>query len=105
MWTAPLTATTRMPTAYGSILEMCVRDRYYHFRFEVVAREQLDSEIPQKDYTKWFDYDKINSKLTIRNPRPGDYFVLDEKGHKKKLSRYYMDEKIAKEMCIRDRCM
>lgn len=41
--------------------------------------------------------DKINSKLTIRNPRPGDFFVLDDKGHKKKLSRYYMDEKIAKE--------
>ena len=81
--------------ASGNIVEM--EGVYYRFRFEVVAREKLDSEIPQKDYTKWFDYDKINSKLTIRNPRPGDFFVLDDKGHKKKLSRYYMDEKIAKE--------
>ena len=81
--------------ASGNIVEM--DGVYYRFRFEVVAREKLDSEIPQKDYTKWFDYDKINSKLTIRNPRPGDFFVLDDKGHKKKLSRYYMDEKIAKE--------
>ena len=81
--------------ASGNIVEM--DGVYYRFRFELVAREKLDSEIPQKDYTKWFDYDKINSKLTIRNPRPGDFFVLDDKGHKKKLSRYYMDEKIAKE--------
>ena len=81
--------------ASGNIVEM--DGVYYRFHFEVVAREKLDSEIPQKDYTKWFDYDKINSKLTIRNPRPGDFFVLDDKGHKKKLSRYYMDEKIAKE--------
>ena len=69
--------------ASGNIVEM--DGVYYRFRFEVVAREKLDSEIPQKDYTKWFDYDKINSKLTIRNPRPGDFFVLDDKGHKKKL--------------------
>ena len=65
---------------------------------ELSLREDYENEeIPINRYTKWFDYDKINSKLTIRNPRPGDFFVLDDKGHKKKLSRYYMDEKIAKE--------
>ena len=41
--------------ASGNIVEM--DGVYYRFRFEVVAREKLDSEIPQKDYTKWFDYD------------------------------------------------
>ena len=73
-------------SADGSYVTLCIKD----------FNGKMD-EIPKKPYTKWFDYDKINSKLTIRNPRPGDFFVLDDKGHKKKLSRYYMDEKIAKE--------
>lgn len=67
--------------ASGNIVEM--DGVYYRFRFEVVAREKLDSEIPQKDYTKWFDYDKINSKLTIRNPRPGDFLCLMTRGIKR----------------------
>lgn len=69
----------------------------WKFSFKKFLYDGNTDKIPRKMYTKWFDYDKINSKLTIRNPRPGDFFVLDDKGHKKKLSRYYMDEKIAKE--------
>ena len=67
---------------------------YYRFRFEVVAREKLDSEIPQKDYTKWFNYDNIRGGIELRNPEEGDFFVMDKQGNKKKLSRYYIDEKI-----------
>lgn len=57
-------------------------------------REELPQEIPQKDYTKWFDYDKIMGSLVLRNPREGDFLVIDEEGHRKKLSRYYIDEKV-----------
>lgn len=78
--------------ASGNIVEM--DGVYYRFRFEVVAREKLDSEIPQKDYTKWFDYDKIKDSLAIRNRRKGDYFVLDAAGHHKKLEDYFVNEKI-----------
>lgn len=63
-------------------------------RMEVVDRWELPQEIPQKDYTKWFDYDKIKGGLVLRNPQEGDYFVLDKQGHRKKLSRYFIDEKI-----------
>lgn len=62
--------------------------------FEIRKREELVGEIPEKDYTKWFDYDKINSNLTLRSPEEGDFFVMDHQGHRKKLARYYMDRKI-----------
>lgn len=57
-------------------------------------RADLPLKIPQKDYTKWLDYDMIKGDLILRGPQEGDYFILNEKGDKKKLSRYYIDEKI-----------
>ena len=60
---------------------------------EVKKREDLPAKFPEKDYTKWFDYDMIKDVLILRNPQEGDYFALDS-GGKKKLSRYYIDCKI-----------
>lgn len=60
----------------------------------VKSRADLPKEIPQKDYTKWFDYDKILGSLVLRNPREGDFLIIDEEGHRKKLSRYFIDEKL-----------
>ena len=70
---------------------------HYEALYEKIAEKGNGTFSLPGGYFVVFDYEKINSKLTIRNPRPGDFFVLDDKGHKKKLSRYYMDEKIAKE--------
>ncbi|MDD7348721.1 MAG: tRNA lysidine(34) synthetase TilS [Clostridiales bacterium] len=61
---------------------------------DVVEREKLPEEILQKDYTKWFNYDNIRGGIELRNPEEGDFFVMDKQGNKKKLSRYYIDEKI-----------
>ncbi len=49
--------------------------------------------IPQKGYTKWLDYDKINERVTFRGYREGDYFYLDET-HKKSAKAYFRDRKI-----------
>lgn len=70
----------------------------FRLRFELVSREKLPEEIPQKDYTKWFDYDMIRSSLELRNPREGDYFAMDGSGRRKKLSRHYIDRKIPRSM-------
>ena len=51
-------------------------------------------KIEEKKYTKWFDYDKIKNELSIRTRQQGDYLIVDEKGSKKKLNRYFIDEKI-----------
>ena len=53
--------------------------------------------IPQKKYTKWFDYDKIASFPQYRTRRPGDRIVLSEDGGCKKLTRYMIDAKIPRE--------
>lgn len=66
----------------------------WRFTFRRRNRLDLPEEIPQKDYTKLFDYDMIKSGLVIRNPEEGDYFVMDAAGRKKRLSRYYIDKKI-----------
>lgn len=51
-------------------------------------------KIPQNMYTKWFDYDMIKNGIFIRNRKKGDFFLLDQKGHHKKLKDYLVDEKI-----------
>ena len=53
--------------------------------------------IPQKKYTKWFDYDKIASFPQYRTRRPGDRIVLSEDGGCKKMTRYMIDAKIPRE--------
>lgn len=50
-------------------------------------------EFPKNQYTKWFDYDKINVGLSIRYRKNGDYLTLSG-GGKKKLRRFMIDEKI-----------
>ncbi len=62
------------------------------FRFRVFPCENA-ADFPKKQYTKWFDYDKIKQALCVRNRRPGDYFVLPD-GGRKTLKSYLIDEKI-----------
>ncbi len=63
-----------------------------HIRLHTIPREK-ELEIPKNQYTKWFDYDKINVGLSIRYRKNGDYLTLSGSG-KKKLRRYMNDEKI-----------
>ncbi|MBC7981481.1 tRNA lysidine(34) synthetase TilS [Candidatus Parcubacteria bacterium] len=53
------------------------------------------TDFPQNLYTKWFDYDKIECNLAIRNRRDGDFIALTGK---KKLKDYFIDEKIPREI-------
>lgn len=60
----------------------------------IFKKNDFESEIPRKTYTKWFDYDKIKSGFCIRTRRSGDYLICDVFGHRKKLKQYFIDEKI-----------
>ena len=57
-----------------------------HIRLHAVHREK-ELEIPKNQYTKWFDYDKINVGLSIRYRKNGDYLTLSGGG--KKLPQVY----------------
>lgn len=63
---------------------------------EVLARESIQ-EISKKPYTKMLDYGKIKNNLCIRNPMDGDYFIVNRQGEHKKLSRFFIDNKVPKE--------
>ncbi len=51
----------------------------------------------EKDYTKYIDYDRIESGLLLRHPCEGDYLVIDGDGNRKKLNRFYIDGKVPRE--------
>lgn len=53
--------------------------------------------IPQNQYTKWFDYDKIKKPLVVRTRRTGDYLTIDATGARKSVQDYMVDEKIPKQ--------
>lgn len=64
------------------------------FLFQILSFDGNFGKIPQKMYTKWFDYDMIKNGIFIRNRKPKDFFLLDENGHHKKLKDYLTGEKI-----------
>lgn len=53
-------------------------------------------KIPQNEYTKWFDYDKIKGTLSVRVRQTGDYITLKD-GRRKTVKAFMIDEKIPRE--------
>ena len=51
-------------------------------------------EIPQKTYTKWFDYDKIICCLILRNREQGDYLTITSDGGRKSIKEYFIEQKV-----------
>lgn len=47
--------------------------------------------------TKVFDYDKINTNLSLRTRQAGDFIVLNHSSGTKKLKDYFIDEKIPRQ--------
>lgn len=51
-------------------------------------------EIPEKTYTKWFDYDIIKEAPCIRTRQSGDHITIDQAGHHQKLKSWLINQKI-----------
>ena len=79
--------------------EMCIRDRNLKVSCKVFKKKAnfSFSLIPQKTYTKWFDYDIIKNSLLIRTRQQGDRIVIDKKGSTQKLKNYLINEKVPEE--------
>lgn len=67
--------------------------RFGDWEFRVFFREK-GAEIPKKEYTKWFDYDRIERSIVIRTRRPGDYLTVNAADQRKTLKAYFIDRKI-----------
>ena len=63
-------------------------------RFVESADVSSAEAIPQKSYTKRFDYDIIKYSLSARTRQSGDYLIIDEKGSRQKLKSFFVNEKI-----------
>ena len=64
--------------------------------FTVFPYEKTEN-IPQKTYTKWFDYDKITRSIVFRVREKGDYLTINKEMDRKSLKDYFINEKIPKE--------
>lgn len=53
--------------------------------------------IPQKTYTKWFDYDKIENSIVVRKRKKGDFLTINSFYQKKSLKAYFIDKKVPRE--------
>ena len=62
-----------------------------------ILEENKHQIIPEKSYTKWLNYYKINDKLVLRTRKPGDFLVVNQNGGRKKLKDYLIDCKIPRE--------
>lgn len=70
----------------------------------MAVNEESSLVFPQNQYTKWFDYDKMNKSPIIRKRQTGDYLMIrDREGvlHHKSLQDYMVGARIPAQM--RDR--
>lgn len=67
------------------------------FLVETRVEEYQGQIIPRNEYTKWFDYDTIKDTVYLRSRRQGDYLIGDALGSRRKLKKYFIDEKIPRE--------
>lgn len=68
--------------------------RGYEIHTRILENNLQNEEIPKKMYTKWLDYDKIKGTMLLRTRREKDFLVIGPEGRRKKLKKFFIDEKI-----------
>lgn len=79
------------------------RDRYFEAEIPGLGKVEYSLKkreksllIEEKTYTKWLDYDKIES-LVLRSRQQGDYLTVNDRLQRKSLKEYMIQEKIPAE--------
>lgn len=81
------------PISFCPEIPGSVTIRGQKWKFTLYPEEKIEI-IPQKTYTKWFDYDKIKKCLETGGVSPGIIWRLTERTGSKKLKAYLIDEKV-----------
>ena len=61
-----------------------------------IENYEKSMKIPKNRYTKWLNYDIIDSTLRFRTRRTGDWIQVFADGGRKKLKDYLMNEKVSR---------
>ena len=64
------------------------------YSFRVLDFDGNMASLPQMMYTKWLDYDKINTIPVFRKREKGDRLTISEDGSSKTAARYMIDLKV-----------
>lgn len=69
-------------------------DKAAELHVRIFDNSQGITDYPKENYTKWLDYDKINSCVQLRNPESGDFIRI--KGGTQKLQDFFTRQKVPK---------
>lgn len=88
--------TGKKDISLSEIIEIPVNDsiQWGDFTIETKTSTYKGERIPEKTYTKWFDYDRIKQNAVFRTRRSGDYLIINASGGHKKLKDYLIDCKV-----------
>ena len=84
------------PISFCPEIPGSVTIRGQKWKFTLYPEEKIEI-IPQKTYTKWFDYDIINNTVEIRHRQAGDVLAINKNGGTQRLKKYFINEKISQE--------
>lgn len=77
---------------YGRLkVQLYMKNQCSEQQWNALVNEAANSK---NNYTKFFECDTMKFALRVRVGEPNDSFVMNEKGARKKLSRYFIDEKV-----------
>jgi tRNA(Ile)-lysidine synthase len=72
-----------------------VSTNHWEIRMKRRAAKPEDTRVfPRKNYTKWFDYDKIRDGISIRKACEGDYIQIMSQGGTQSFAKYCKNAKI-----------
>ena len=92
-----LTASDRERLLNNESIEIDLRGGESLVLSIIEADSKNIKNIPQKKYTKWLDYDRIEKDVVIRTRKEGDYLTIDAPEgaiRRKTLKSYFTDKKI-----------
>ena len=91
MKTGQMTDCLCLPNGVRLMVHLYAKEQCSELLWKDLVTEASNSK---NHYTKFFECDTMTDTLFVRVGESEDFFVMNAKGSHKKLSRYYIDEKV-----------